>query len=390
MSYRGNKIFMFLSPEEYKIGLESVIEATSILSDLACIVLSYYLCKENIYNTASTKLAIKYTGQVFVYENKYCRGATMVKSLLEQGIEEFYTTNKAFLVKLSNDRYITWGDANIDLVQGQLNKGVRKIITTRLSFYAHLDDQSVISLGGDSKITTDDLMDDIICNDFAVCALKKGNVITWGDDSMGGNSSEVQQELKDIIHISNTRKAFCALRKDGKIITWGYSLWGGDSSMIVFLDGEKVEQVISCDNSFCLKTNYNRLIIFGKLSKNINPFSAPICLNFTDIKMIYSNNVGFCAETNIGMVTWINGITSEFKMNQEIKDVRSSYCAFSALMKNGSVITWGGLTGGDSSTVSHYLQSGVKKITQFTWGFLAELQSGGSVAWGDFPWIPIN
>ncbi|CAE7249120.1 osm1, partial [Symbiodinium pilosum] len=60
-----------------------------------------------------------------------------------------------------------------------------------------------------------------------------GAVVTWGDDSCGGDSTEVQEQLKDVLTIRSTSFAFAALRRDGKVITWGCPSAGGDSSALL-------------------------------------------------------------------------------------------------------------------------------------------------------------
>ena len=63
---------------------------------------------------------------------------------------------------------------------------------------------------------------------------------------------------------------------------------------------------------------------------------------------------------------------------------RRNWNAFAALKEDGSVITWGDFNfGGDSSSVSNDLQSGVAQIFS-TWSSFAALKEDGSViAWGD-------
>ena len=64
--------------------------------------------------------------------------------------------------------------------------------------------------------------------------------------------------------------------------------------------------------------------------------------------------------------------------------IYSNGVAFAALRSDGSVITWGDATkGGDSSTVSQYLTSGVTKIQNTKWAFAALKSDGSVVAWGD-------
>ena len=62
-----------------------------------------------------------------------------------------------------------------------------------------------------------------------------GSVVTWGDAGKGGDSSAVQEQLKNVHLIQATSKAFAALRGDGSVVTWGDSDTGGDSTAVQHL-----------------------------------------------------------------------------------------------------------------------------------------------------------
>ena len=57
-------------------------------------------------------------------------------------------------------------------------------------------------------------------------------VVTWGDPGYGGDSSEVQDQLKGVQQIQATDNAFAAILADGSLVTWGDPGSGGDSSAI--------------------------------------------------------------------------------------------------------------------------------------------------------------
>ena len=73
---------------------------------------------------------------------------------------------------------------------------------------------------------------------FAFAAIKSNsaidgsNVVTWGNPEAGGDSSAVQEQLREVRHIQSTHFAFAALRADGRVITWGSADAGGDSSAV--------------------------------------------------------------------------------------------------------------------------------------------------------------
>ena len=66
---------------------------------------------------------------------------------------------------------------------------------------------------------------------FAFAAvLADGCVVTWGDPDAGGDSSEVQDQLRGVRQVQATMRAFAAILADGSVVTWGYAEFGGDSS----------------------------------------------------------------------------------------------------------------------------------------------------------------
>jgi len=117
-----------------------------------------------------------------------------------------------------------------------------KIFSTYRAFAALKGDGSVITWGddqdgGDSSEVQNELKEGVetICsNKFAFAALKdNGSVITWGDENYGGDSSAVQNELQGGVEtIYSTGYAFAGLKRNGSIVTWGAPNQGGDSSMV--------------------------------------------------------------------------------------------------------------------------------------------------------------
>ena len=62
--------------------------------------------------------------------------------------------------------------------------------------------------------------------------LGDGSVVAWGDDYNGGDSSAVQEQLRDVQQIQTSEKAFAAILGDGSVVTWGKANYGGDSSVV--------------------------------------------------------------------------------------------------------------------------------------------------------------
>ena len=74
-------------------------------------------------------------------------------------------------------------------------------------------------------------MQHIQATDRAFAAiLGDGSVVTWGDAGRGGDSSVVQDQLKDVQQVQASQNAFAAILSDGSVVTWGSARNGGDSS----------------------------------------------------------------------------------------------------------------------------------------------------------------
>ena len=68
-------------------------------------------------------------------------------------------------------------------------------------------------------------------NAFAAI-LESGAAVTWGDPNFGGDSSQVQEQLRNVQHIQATVSAFAASLEFGAVVTWGAPDVGGDSSQV--------------------------------------------------------------------------------------------------------------------------------------------------------------
>ena len=62
--------------------------------------------------------------------------------------------------------------------------------------------------------------------------LEEGFVVTWGSPHGGGDSSAVQDQLRNVQQIQATSEAFAAILADGSVVTWGSQSHGGDSSVV--------------------------------------------------------------------------------------------------------------------------------------------------------------
>ena len=67
------------------------------------------------------------------------------------------------------------------------------------------------------------------CKAFSAL-LGNGSSVTWGDAATGGDSSDVQEQLKNAQQIlASPAGGFAATLTDGSVVTWGGADFGGDS-----------------------------------------------------------------------------------------------------------------------------------------------------------------
>eukprot|EP00435_Cladocopium_sp_Y103_P057230 s979_g19.t1 len=184
---------------------------------------------------------------------------TVLESRISSGMySRSNATDGAFAALLADMSVITWGYAVAggysSGVQEQL-RNVQQIQATGRAFAALLADRSLVmsrqhmvqllpswrmavvahgdpDAGGDSSSVQDQLRNvtqiQVTYGAFAAM-LGDGSVVTWGDPDAGGDSSRVQNQLRNVQQIRATYRAFAAILADGSVVTWGNPNAGGDS-----------------------------------------------------------------------------------------------------------------------------------------------------------------
>ena len=56
--------------------------------------------------------------------------------------------------------------------------------------------------------------------------------MTWGNSNFGGDSSAVQDKLRNVVAVQSGYNSFAAILVDGSVVTWGQPNCGGDSSSV--------------------------------------------------------------------------------------------------------------------------------------------------------------
>ncbi|CAE7835323.1 unnamed protein product, partial [Symbiodinium sp. KB8] len=261
-------------------------------------------------------------------------------------------------------------------------------------FAALLGDGSVATwgkadLGGDSSAVQEQLRDvqQIQTSDSAFAAiLINGSVVTWGDADSGGDSSGVQEQLRDVQQIQTSDSAFAAIRRDGSVVTWGDVACGGNSSAVQH-QLRDVRQIQASDWAFAAILGDGSVVAWGYAAYGGD--SSAVQDQLRDVQQIQACRQAFAAILHDGsVVTWGDarcGGDSSAVQDQlrDVQQIQASDWAFAAILGDGSVVAWGyAAYGGDSSAVQDQLRD-VQQIQACTQAFAAILRDGSVVTWGD-------
>ena len=221
---------------------------------------------------------------------------------------------------------------------------------------------------------------------FALFCSGGNRVVTWGEPGYGGDSSEVQDQLKGVQQIQATYSAFAALVADGLVVTWGNPGYGGDSSEAQ--DQLKGVQQIQATGSALLRSlqmgqswlGAIQIMAVTSLKSKIN---SRVSSRFKQLRRAFAAILA-----DVSLVTWGDPDDGgdSFKIQDQLKgvqQVQATSGAFAAILADGLVVTWGDPDcGGDSSEVRDQLK-GVRQVQATYSAFAAILADGLVVTWGN-------
>lgn len=377
-------------------------------------------CKNQVYFTERAFASINNNGGVITWGNSSNGGnmtsnGTDVSVSLSSGVIKIFGTKSAFAALKNDGGVVTWGDStnggnsSIRVPAGSnLTSGVSKIFVNNTAFAALKNNGSVVTWGdsisggnmtyidttNNNNINVSNSLTsgviDICSTDAAFAALKNdGTVVTWGNGSNGGDSSNAKNITGIIVQLTNVKKifstssAFCALTNDDKLIVWGFSGKGG---VFPILDSKfntaKIKRVFSNKDAFCALTTENELFVWGSDTNggqitdvSNNPSAVS---NYKDADASNTNNVHI-ASTEVSSKNYLKNIKTVFSNEQ----------AFAAITQSNSVVTWGNSSHGakmlsGTDDMSNDLKSDVKKIFSTKDAFCALKNDKSIVLWGSF------
>eukprot|EP00439_Symbiodinium_sp_Y106_P008321 s90_g1.t1 len=221
--------------------------------------------------------------------------------------------------------------------------------------------------------------------DAFAAILGDGSVVTWGSTRSGGDSSSVQDQLKNVQQIQASSGAFAAILGDGSAVTWGAHSHGGDSRAVQH-QLNNVQQIQATDYAFAAILGDESVVTWGSASSGGD--NSAVQLQLKRVQQIQATKRAFAAILGDGsVVTWgVAGCGGDSRTVQDrlrnVQQIQASKHAFAAILGDGSVVTWGEAAhGGDSRAVHDRLQN-VRHIQASDCAFAAILADGCVVTWG--------
>ena len=317
---------------------------------------------------------------------------------LSSGVAEVRGSSKAFAALKSDGTVVAWGDPTYggdaaSPVGGALTN-ITAVVPGSTAFAAIKQDGSVVTWGdegggGDftcalpgctpvpnsgslaagvtSISSTSFSAAGGQANVGAFAALKdNGSVVTWGDTNSGGDSTQpVGGALTGVTAIAASDRAFAALRSGGSVVTWGFAENGGNSACTASLSCQPapagmlasgVVALFSNPSAFAALKQDGSVVAWGSPSQG----GDPDCNSGPD-----------CAAAPVGSLA--GGVTQ----------IMSTARAFAARKADGSVVTWGSIAyGGTSSAPVGGTLTGVAQVFSNDGAGAALKQDGSVVTWG--------
>lgn len=254
-------------------------------------------------------------------------------------INAIFSTEKAFLALRSNNTIYTWGHKLYggvipSVIKLQLlSKTVTQVYSTATAFTVKTDQGNIITWG-DLKLP--------------ILAYKDHTYVmyneTWLYQKYKNNTDHTDHSGFYVEKIYTNRFAFAAVTYEGQLATWGDEILGGNSSLVSTLDGRlftlndleqanfKIELVAGCVNG-----GFSALLTYGR-DANIVTWGSDYILE-PSTSTIY-----------------------DLKRNSFVS-LSATESSFAALSDTGLVIAWGTeATGGDAADVFDFIKDSVIRI----------------------------
>eukprot|EP00435_Cladocopium_sp_Y103_P055467 s979_g18.t1 len=232
---------------------------------------------------------------------------------------------------------------------------------------------------------------------FALWCCGGDRVLTWGKPEAGGDSSDVQDQLRKVQQICATRGAFAAILADGFVVTWGDPDVGADSSEV---QGQprNVQQIQATARAFAAIVADGPVVTWGapdaggdSSEESAPEYSSAVHKQLRNVQQVQATKIAFTAFLADGsVVTWgdpiVGNDSSEVQdrlRNGNVQQVQAATCrnSLAAVLADGSAVTWGYLGAGDIDAPDGLRN--VRQIQATDGAFAAILADRTVVTWGD-------
>ncbi|CAL1129414.1 unnamed protein product [Cladocopium goreaui] len=166
-----------------------------------------------------------------------------------QNVTHIAASHEAFCALRSDGRCVTWGAAKF----GGDSRGVRVICQMCSS-----------SLAPNKMIIERPYPIRIVASHGAFAAVRcDGRCVTWGAEEYGGDSSQVQDQLKNVQYVTPSKRAFCAVLTDGSVVSWGDPMRVAEMLDVQETRLHDVQQLSASSNAFCAVLGDGHCITWG-------------------------------------------------------------------------------------------------------------------------------
>ena len=391
-----------------------LIQCTQLSDDIVRIVGNYWKGVIMVYNncyafafhmTDGTVVTCGHAG--WGGDNKH-----VYPRIKNHGVEAIFSNDHTFIAKLFNGSTIHWGHSICVHAEDLAN--VDTVVSNRFSIAIKSIDKRVRILGKVynrhelARIQHIKGVKDIVATSEAFAITfqdSHAGIIVYGHHKFGGKiDTYIQQSLqsKGVEYVIANDDAFAACLKNGDgVEVWGRLRYGGILTIHQrsYCATHRVIAIYNTKSAFVARFSDGSVLTWGHPRFGGNNSNVQTELKQGSVGYIVSTDYAFTAVMNDkrSIVTWggANMLGTPISLNDSIRKqvsmygiykIHSTSSAFVAILENGDLVTWGDVHHGGliPATQEAQLQVGVEYIVSNYGAFVAKLSKrNGVVAWGD-------
>ena len=358
-----------------------------------------------VYSTIHSFAALKTDGSVFVWGDGVGSAPSTVTGA-NSGVIAIYSTENAFAALKSDGSVVSWGsNSTAPSSVTDANSGVVVICSNTDAFAALKSNGSVVAWGSSESGGTTAPSSVTAANSGVVAiyysvkgfvALKSnGSVVVWGyvynayPAQVLTAPNSVTAANSGVVVVYSNDYAFAALKSDGTLVAWGNVEYGGAAPTSVTDANSGVVAVYSTLYAFAALKSDGSVVAWGPSWSPASAAPSSVTAANSGVVSIYSSIASgrfTVLKSDGSIVTWGDSAapSSVTTANSSVVSVYTGNGSAAALKSNGSLVVWGSsYGGGNSSSVSSSLTSGVIAVYPTLYALAALKSDGRIVAWGE-------